>query len=430
MKIPALFIALMAVSALAPAMAVAQLPAPQIESLVLGEVENCHMAGGCRADVLLTYSLRGGDSDDAIRLDVLHRRPDLPWPTVDGVLAFHILKNLGPEHISGSRTIHVGNAWAAAAFVYESFPSTIHPAGRHEFALQVYDAQMRSYRSAPVVLNIPTQPTSPRSPRSAPTDNVGVNVSDKEGLASALTELATIKIERDALLAEVLRLEEALAAAEAANDALSRLVDTFVQSLPDGCTDEYEQALAYATSNGFDSNYAAPAQWDGTPFVVDISSTFPNADDLLEVIGEEADRVYEALGYEIFVPGDVLPLGYIQEWQLIYLSSAYKLIPPAQHIHVRCCYDTTPESAGVAYPWWRVMLLENDAFQSRHIITHELYHLLGFSHPGDSQGIVMSDSLMYGPGLDENGRSYPTAPLPSEVAKLGCIYDDPQLTGN
>ena len=429
MRILGLQIGFVAVLALVTG-AVAQPPTPQIDSLVLGDVENCHMAGGCRADVLLTYSFLA-DGSGARRLDVLHRRPDLPWPVHEGVLAFQILKNLTTEHISGSRTIHVGNAWAAAAFVYELFPHTIHPSGLHEFAIQVYDAQGRSRRSAPVVIDIPVQPTSRFSRRPAPVDSVdGTTPPD-----NACTEVArldtTAQAERDALLAEITALNVALAAVEAERDALLAEVERLEW---EDCADEYEQAVAYATSNGFDSNYAVPAQWDGRPFVVDISSTFPNADDLLEAIGEEANRVYEALGYEIFVPGDVLPLGNIQESQLIYLSSAYQLIPPEQHIHVRCCYDTTPESAGVSYPWWRVMLLENDAFQSRHIITHELYHLLGFSHPGNSQGIVMSDSLMYGPGLDENGRSYPTAPLPSEVAKLGCIYDDPpafpELTGN
>ena len=55
MRILGLQIGFVAVLALVTG-AVAQPPTPQIDSLVLGDVENCHMAGGCRADVLLTYS--------------------------------------------------------------------------------------------------------------------------------------------------------------------------------------------------------------------------------------------------------------------------------------------------------------------------------------------------------------------------------------
>ena len=31
-----------------------------------------------------------------------------------------------------------------------------------------------------------------------------------------------------------------------------------------------------------------------------------------------------------------------------------------------------------------------------HALMHELYHLLGFSHPDERQGVAMSDELMYG----------------------------------
>ena len=194
-----------------------------------------------------------------------------------------------------------------------------------------------------------------------------------------------------------------------------RIVDEFV------CTDERERAIDYATFDDYET--AAPALWDDTPFVVDISHSYPNADELLNAVADEAEWINAVLGYEVFVAGDVLPLVDITENQLRYISSAEQLIPPDGHIHIRCCYPSGTRSAGTAYPWWRVLMLENDPFQSRHIIVHELYHILGFSHIDNPEGVMMSETLMGGPGHDASGASIPTDATPLDLAKLACIYD-------
>ena len=187
------------------------------------------------------------------------------------------------------------------------------------------------------------------------------------------------------------------------------------------CTDEYEQAVEYTVLEGYDT--AVPVLWDGTPFVVDVSSTFLNADDLLDVIADEAARIDAVLGYEIFVAGDVLPLADLTASQLFLFDSGSQLVPLDQHIEIRCCYGADTNKAGTSFAWWRMVLLENDAFQSRHIIMHELYHIFGFAHPDEDEGVVMSESLMRGPGHDAAGASIPTGATPTDLAKLACIYD-------
>ena len=187
------------------------------------------------------------------------------------------------------------------------------------------------------------------------------------------------------------------------------------------CADEHEQAVAYTTR---DVNAAAvPDLWDGTPFIVDISSTFPNAYELIDVVAEEAERVRMIVGHEIFVAGDVLPLPDLEK-SALRAPSRHSLIPPAQHIEIRCCYGEGISSAGTAFPWLRMILLENDNFQSRHIIIHELYHVLGFTHIGNSLGVVMSDSLMYGPGFTDLGASIRTQPTLFDLAQLSCVYEE------
>ena len=245
------------------------------------------------------------------------------------------------------------------------------------------------------------------------------------GVAAAIITAAALAFATGGEADEVEDLKRRLAIVE---DRLERLesyraVDKYV------CTDEYEQAVAYATTDVKPA--AVPDLWDGTPFIVDISSTFPNAYALLDVVADEADRIREFLGYEIFVAGAVLPLPDIEK-SALRAPSRHNLIPPAQHIEIRCCYGEDISSAGTAFPWLRMILLENDGFQSRHIIIHEVYHLLGFSHPGETLGVEMSDSLMRGPGLTPFGAAIPTQPTPLDLAQLSCIYsateDTLQLT--
>lgn len=204
-----------------------------------------------------------------------------------------------------------------------------------------------------------------------------------------------------------------------------RVVEEYV------CTDEYEKArdlsIVYIdTVFGrlpFQYRNTVLSLWDGTPFIVDISSAFANADKLLEVVAEEAERIHAVLGYEIFVAGDVLRLADVTESQLVDPDSAFQLTPPVQHIDILCCYGPDPQVIGIANPGVRVVVLRNDAFWSRHAIIHELYHILGFVHPDETEGVVMSVELMYGPRDTDEGTFLPTQSTPIDLAKLACIYN-------
>lgn len=197
------------------------------------------------------------------------------------------------------------------------------------------------------------------------------------------------------------------------------------------CTDEHEKARGLSagyvdTPHGwlpFQYGKSVVSLWDGTPFVVDVSSTLHNADKLLAMVAEEANRIHAVLGYEIFVAGDVLPLTDATDSQLADLETSIQLTPPDQHIDVLCCYGNKPEVMGVANPHVRVIVLRNDAFGSTYAIIHELYHLLGFAHPGEARGVVMSEVLMRGPRNTGEGLPLPTSSTPSDLAKLACIYD-------
>ena len=193
------------------------------------------------------------------------------------------------------------------------------------------------------------------------------------------------------------------------------------------CTDEYDQALASTTLSGT-QNTSVPALWDGmTPFIIDVSSTFPNAHELLGAIAEEAEKVEMALGYQIFVAGNVLPLTDLDESQLADLTSGSQLIPMTPHVEIRCCDD----EAGTAFPWWRMILLTVDGeMQARHNVIHELYHVLGFEHSDATEGVTMSyplDFALENPPDDEGnivGEWYfYTLSTPTDLAKLACIYD-------
>ena len=210
---------------------------------------------------------------------------------------------------------------------------------------------------------------------------------------------------------------------EAENAELSSRIDDLARRLASvekkaNCGDEYGQALAYTTTYGYETGVVI--QWDGTPWIVDIASTFSNARELLDVVAAEAAQVRAVLGYDIFVAGDVMPLRRLTHAQFYDLDTldpdAEQLVPRDQHIEFYCCYDVYDGSAGVAYPWRRVVLLKRDASDARHIILHELYHVLGFAHPGDDRGVEMSDVLMW-------GNVGHTASTPADLFKLACIYD-------
>ena len=193
-----------------------------------------------------------------------------------------------------------------------------------------------------------------------------------------------------------------------------RVVEEYV------CTDEHAKArdlsIVYIdTAFGrlpFQYGDTVLSLWDGTPFVVDISSTFTNADELLGVVAEEAERIHAVLGYEIFVAGNVLRLANVTESQFRDPDSALQLTPPDQYIDILCCHALDSRVVGSANVRRRVALLINDTFWSRHAIIHELYHVFGFVHPDETEGVVMSEELMYGPRDTDEGISFPTQSTP------------------
>lgn len=197
---------------------------------------------------------------------------------------------------------------------------------------------------------------------------------------------------------------------------LSSLPDLTSAVVSDQCGDEHEQALAFTTENGV-YNTSVPALWDGTPFVVDVSSAFSNANALLNAVSEEADRIRAALGYNLIVAGEVRTL-----------AASGTELAMQQRIAIRCCRPVGYPTAGTAYPSRRSIILK--ASQARHIIIHELYHLLGLTHPGSEyDAIAMSDLLMRGrlPTDDEilmgvDGR-VPTGSTAEDLEKLACIYE-------
>lgn len=196
------------------------------------------------------------------------------------------------------------------------------------------------------------------------------------------------------------------------------------------CTDEYERVRDLSTIHidtvvgrlPFRYGNTVFSLWEGTPFVVDVSSTFANADRLLEVIAEESEKIHMVLGYEIFVAGKVRALMDVTTSQFMDRDPAFSLTPPEPHIDILCCYDSDSQIVGIANPWERVVVLRNDPFWSRFAIIHELYHIFGFMHPHEMSGLAMSDDLMYGLRDANDGIILPTQSTPTDLAKMSCIY--------
>ena len=69
----------------------------------------------------------------------------------------------------------------------------------------------------------------------------------------------------------------------------------------------------------------------------------------------------------------------------------------------------------------RMTVLTADAHLSRLIIMHELYHLLGFHHPGSLEGVAMSVTLHAG-HFNQHGERVPTRAEAIDLARLACIY--------
>ena len=190
------------------------------------------------------------------------------------------------------------------------------------------------------------------------------------------------------------------------------------------CTDEYEQALSYTSDYGrFGTSVLG--LWDGTPFIVDIDAALPNADELMYDIEREAELVRLVLGYDLFVPGDVLYLNRNTHDELAFSGpEATHLLPLNGHIEIRCCVHGggPPGTTGLAYPWFRqTLLIEDSFFYARGALIHELYHLFGFVHPDEQPGVEMSSQLFWGSTGPVAGRR--TYSVEADWARLACIYD-------
>lgn len=187
-------------------------------------------------------------------------------------------------------------------------------------------------------------------------------------------------------------------------EAVREIVNTYE------CTDEREQAMSY------ESHHTAIANsWDGTPFVVDVADDFFSDFSLLGLIEDEAARIKDALGYEIFIAGEVTTLESIDPLRA--LPHDFGSFAPDGRIEIRCCVRYADGYSGYAVPAARVIVLGQSYFDSEFALIHELYHLLGFVHPGESPGIVMSEPLNQGV-YNNDPRS---AAL--DLARLACAYD-------
>ena len=167
------------------------------------------------------------------------------------------------------------------------------------------------------------------------------------------------------------------------------------------CLGRRLQAVSYAAGpvevwvdTAWPAGISAPAMWDGHPFIVDIAHTLPNPHQMLRAVRQEAEKIRDALGYEVIVAGGVRYLPDLTRAQAAKPDDVF--LVAHQHIEIRCCDD---DGYGVAYPWWRLILLptlegDDAAFMGGHAmknLIHELYHVLGFAHAGERGGVPMSE---------------------------------------
>ena len=181
------------------------------------------------------------------------------------------------------------------------------------------------------------------------------------------------------------------------------------------CTDERGGVLDYASLVGH--NEAAPLAWDGTPFRVNVSSSFHFPEDLLYVISLEAEKVRNHLGYYVFVPGDIIDLPDL--WGDYYwdVSEYSNTMPYDGEMDIYCCQDNGIH-AGKAQIYVRSMILSSDYEYAVYAVAHELYHLLGFKHPTQNDSRVTMSQVLY----DDDIHSRPSA---HDLDLLGCVFPKP-----
>ena len=193
------------------------------------------------------------------------------------------------------------------------------------------------------------------------------------------------------------------------------------------CTDEADRAFALTAHLGLGEDI--PTLWNGEPFVVDITSIFRNADELLEIVADEADKIADFLGYYVIVPGEVRRLPDVPSSLPLTVSTASQYLPPDGRIHVLCCrlseYGDADGYLGFARPEWRFVVMHGNDRSARLALIHELYHVLGFHHPGEQTGVPMSatlDGFNDLVGYEEFLRRL-TESTVEDLERLACVYD-------
>ena len=186
--------------------------------------------------------------------------------------------------------------------------------------------------------------------------------------------------------------------------------------------------------------------WDGTPFLVHVSNSLPDAESLLQAIAVEAHAIHRRLGYAVIAAGEVRPLPDVTSDDGLHRLLARRELVPLTHLEVRCCTDFYEYTLGSAHLSAGVVLLPSTScaggctidYRSKGqiILMHELYHLLGFSHPGTGIGVEMSDALNHPRdllwlGKDERGNHQAiyvetgSRAQDQDRDRLACIFSHP-----
>ena len=238
--------------------------------------------------------------------------------------------------------------------------------------------------------------------------------------------------------------------------AIENLGDQLVVGTPPmrACTDERTLALGHDAQFG---RYGMVAEWNGTPFRVDMVRNFPDfatdADlqELLDPIGRLADQIETQLGYRILEMGDLIdvpagaPAGWDQEFSRY---SQSHLVRERGQIVVFYMNDDNPQDwdglggspmsghpccGTITYnkrslgPLWTgddPCCQHNANRREGEALVHELFHLLGFKHYFDQHeltGVQMSPGALDRPGTTGSLTYYAAW---TDIENLRCIFPE------